>query len=184
MQLSCQMKFKQYKGTPKHKIGPHNSRSRDYSNVRGPPLMSFLLVTQKPYKIRLFSGFVARFFCMMQTPAQMFFPVNLESTWHAGQDRVAAVASWGSLGGCCKLFAMRQLLRFSWKTVDPRNTVDGSELRRSPLEIRSLSHYLEGFIHPRWCRISSINSSADTSEILPWLRLAASRTICHGWFFL
>ena len=22
----------------------------------------------------------------------------------------------------------------------------------------SLSHYLQGFIHPRWCRISSINS--------------------------
>ena len=25
--------------------------------------------------------------------------------------------------------------------------------------IGSLSHYLQGFIHPRWCRISSINSS-------------------------
>ena len=25
--------------------------------------------------------------------------------------------------------------------------------------IGSLSHYLHGFIHPRWCRISSINSS-------------------------
>ena len=24
--------------------------------------------------------------------------------------------------------------------------------------ISSLSHYLQGFIHPRWCRISSINS--------------------------
>ena len=24
--------------------------------------------------------------------------------------------------------------------------------------IASLSHYLQGFIHPRWCRISSINS--------------------------
>ena len=24
--------------------------------------------------------------------------------------------------------------------------------------IGSLSHYLPGFIHPRWCRISSINS--------------------------
>ena len=79
----------------------------------------------------------------MQSPSQMFFPVNLEWTWHAGQDRVAAVASWGSLGGCCKLFAMRQLLRFSWENVDPRNPVDGSELRRSPLEVRCLSHYLE-----------------------------------------
>ena len=26
--------------------------------------------------------------------------------------------------------------------------------------IGSLSHYLQGFIHPRWCRISSINSIA------------------------
>ena len=25
--------------------------------------------------------------------------------------------------------------------------------------IGSFSHYLQGFIHPRWCRISSINSS-------------------------
>ncbi len=25
--------------------------------------------------------------------------------------------------------------------------------------IGSLSHYLQGFIHPRWCRISSIDSS-------------------------
>ncbi len=32
------------------------------------------------------------------------------------------------------------------------------EIRRSPVEVGSLSHYLQGFIHPRWCRISSINS--------------------------
>ena len=25
------------------------------------------------------------------------------------------------------------------------------------VEVGSLSHYLQGFIHPRWCRISSIN---------------------------
>ena len=36
------------------------------------------------------------------------------------------------------------------------DTVDG----RNPANqlIRSLSHYLQGFIHARWCRISSINS--------------------------
>ncbi len=33
--------------------------------------------------------------------------------------------------------------------------------------IGSLSHYLQGFIHPRWCRISSINSM----------------TKMRGWFF-
>ena len=45
------------------------------------------------------------------------------------------------------------------------HTVDGSEIRRSPVEVDSLSHYLQGFIHPRWCRISSINSinSSPTS---------------------
>ena len=29
------------------------------------------------------------------------------------------------------------------------NTVDGSEIRRSPVEVGSLSHYLQGFIHPK-----------------------------------
>ena len=29
-----------------------------------------------------------------------------------------------------------------------------AEIRRSPVEVGSLSHYLQGFIHPRWCRIS------------------------------
>ena len=32
--------------------------------------------------------------------------------------------------------------------------------------IGSLSHYLQGFIHHRWCRISSINSIIG--EILPY----------------
>ena len=37
-------------------------------------------------------------------------------------------------------------------------TVDGSEIRRAPLEVGSLYRELQGFIHPWWCRISSINS--------------------------
>jgi len=40
------------------------------------------------------------------------------------------------------------------------NTVDGSEIRRSPVEVGSLSHYLQGFMHSRWWRISSINSTS------------------------
>ena len=33
----------------------------------------------------------------------------------------------------------------------PVGTVDGPEIRRSPVEVGSLSHYLQGFaIHPRW----------------------------------
>jgi len=31
-----------------------------------------------------------------------------------------------------------------------RYTVDGSEMWRSPVEVGRLSHYLQGFIHPRW----------------------------------
>jgi len=38
------------------------------------------------------------------------------------------------------------------------DTVDGSEIRRSPVEVGSLHHHLQGFIHPRWLfGISSIN---------------------------
>ena len=32
---------------------------------------------------------------------------------------------------------------------DPRNTVDGSEIRRSPVEVGRIYHYLQGFIHVR-----------------------------------
>ena len=32
------------------------------------------------------------------------------------------------------------------------------EIHRNPVEVGSLSHYFEGLIHPRSCRISSINS--------------------------
>ena len=28
------------------------------------------------------------------------------------------------------------------------------ENRRSPVEVGSLTHYLQRFLHPRWCRIS------------------------------
>ena len=30
------------------------------------------------------------------------------------------------------------------------DTIDGSGIRCSPVEVGSLSHYLQGFIHPRW----------------------------------
>ena len=36
------------------------------------------------------------------------------------------------------------------------HAVDGTN--PAPVEVGSLSLYLQGFIHPRWCRISSINS--------------------------
>ena len=43
------------------------------------------------------------------------------------------------------------------------DTVDGSEIRPSPVEVDRLCHYLQGFLHPRWCRISAINSSFGNS---------------------
>ncbi len=48
-----------------------------------------------------------------------------------------------------------------------------SEIRRSPVEVGSLSHYLQGFIHPRWCRISSINSMwwLNYHALIPWQKI-------------
>jgi len=48
------------------------------------------------------------------------------------------------------------------------HTVDGSEIRRSPVEVGSLSHDLHGFVHPRWfsCRISFTNNIIDYSRNL------------------
>ena len=50
------------------------------------------------------------------------------------------LGSWWVLGGQAS---------FQGATVDGRNP--------APVEVGSSSHYLQGFIHPRWCRISSIN---------------------------
>ena len=47
--------------------------------------------------------------------------------------------------------------------IEPKtssHTVDGSEIRLSPVEVGSLPYYLPGFI-PGWCRISSINSTSS-----------------------
>ena len=44
------------------------------------------------------------------------------------------------------------------RMVNLNTTVDGAEIRRSPVEVGSLFDYLQGCLHPRWCRISSINS--------------------------
>ncbi len=49
--------------------------------------------------------------------------------------------------------------------------------------IGSLSHYLQGFIHPRWCRISFINSSMLVGEVyggFSWLNLPTSHLSIFG----
>ena len=43
-----------------------------------------------------------------------------------------------------------QVLRVHQRTVDGRNP--------APVEVGSLPYDLQGFIHPRWCKISAINS--------------------------
>ena len=49
------------------------------------------------------------------------------------------------------------------------NTVDGSEIRLAPVELNSLSHKIQGFIHPRWLvGISSINSINQFLETGPF----------------
>ena len=51
---------------------------------------------------------------------------------------------------------MPQSLMERYLHLSSNNTVDG----RNPAPVDSLCHYLQGFLHPRWCRISSINSSS------------------------
>ena len=36
-------------------------------------------------------------------------------------------------------------------------TIDGSEILRSPVQVGSLSHRLQGFIHPRWLGMGFLN---------------------------
>ena len=55
------------------------------------------------------------------------------------------------------------------------DTVDGSEIRRSPVEVGSLSHYLQGFIHPRWLarflpsRVCPVTFSCGLGiQMTPW----------------
>ena len=53
------------------------------------------------------------------------------------------------------------------------DTVDGSELLRSPVEVGSLSHYLQGFIYPRWLfgtsSINSISSLDHMADHMPYV---------------
>ena len=79
----------------------------------------------------------------------------------------------GSAAGFSGTMTCGHVSRMSWKNrfskptcrVCPpevmekkwRQTVDG--WNPAPVEVGSLSHYLQCFIHPRWCRISAIKSS-------------------------
>ncbi len=62
--------------------------------------------------------------------------------------------------------------RIRWKMRGTvwNDTVDGWNPVNSPVEVGSLSHYLQGFIHPRWLfGISSINSMyTPLSQLTCW----------------
>ncbi len=61
------------------------------------------------------------------------------------------------------------------KWGDPPSTVDGKNLANQL--ISSLSQYLQGLLHPRWCRISSINS-------MNWFRICSINTFTISfWIF-
>ena len=47
------------------------------------------------------------------------------------------------------------------------------EIRRSPVELGSLSHHVQGFINPRWYRISSI---LHDSKLLIWRMIIPTLT--------
>ena len=58
-----------------------------------------------------------------------------------------------------------------------KDTVDGSEIRRAPVEVDSLSHNLQGLIHPRWLfGISSINSISASRQSV------GEKSLQHGGF--
>ena len=66
------------------------------------------------------------------------------------------------------------------------DTVDGSEILRSPVEVASLSQYLRRFLHPRWCRISEPSTVYYCKVISQWYlpeqeiraKKAARGTLC------
>ena len=47
--------------------------------------------------------------------------------------------------------------------------------------VDSLSRYLQGFIHPRWCRISSINSIIGVSGHSSHWKLRRTTSLVHSW---
>ena len=69
---------------------------------------------------------------------------------------------------------MKQRINFE---APGNDTVDGSEIRISPVEVGSFFRYLQGCLHRRWLfGISSINSSEYTLKRIeqhfpiPWLK--------------
>ena len=45
-------------------------------------------------------------------------------------------------------FRLEEMFGLKGIILTLHDTLDGSELRHSPVEVGSLSHYLQGFLHP------------------------------------
>ena len=98
-------------------------------------------------------------------------------SWHCGSpgacSRAHALAE-ECCGGSCEVM---ELISDQISSIQKgglfRHMVDGF---RNPTNTSwgtgSLSHYLQGFIHPRWCRIYSINSSS--LFLRPFLRITCA----------
>ena len=71
------------------------------------------------------------------------FVANLEEVWEVDMGRGSYY--WGSLEKSLAILLMAEILHQF---------------------IGSLSHYLQGLIHPRWCRISYINSRSHTNVFI------------------
>ena len=60
---------------------------------------------------------------------------------------------YDTFGNVRSWMAGNSVMFWVWTThfqIHLKDTVDGSEIIRSPVEVGSLSHYSWGFIHPRW----------------------------------
>ena len=66
--------------------------------------------------------------------------------WHLFVAAIWGACQWNNTHSG----ALRKGLRFSANVGVSKLHTDGSEIRRSPVEVASLSHYSQSFIHPRW----------------------------------
>ena len=87
--------------------------------------------------------------------------------WTGPRDQIQIAHSLPLRHGWWMLVAISKWVPFSSWSLGWCDTVDGSEIRPSPVEVGSLSHYWQSFMRSRWCRIPSINSSSPDALIFP-----------------
>ena len=85
---------------------------------------------------------------------------------------------------------------FGWGIRESRKRVEQIQLDSmnttldgwipAPVEVGSLSHYVQGFIHPRWCRISCINSMEVMNLVVPksWFFCAFLLPNLSSWYYV